>query len=376
MKPFSMSRRDALTASISLAAAALAGSRASAASSASQLAESYDCYEVGAQQGLASLRRVKRPALLPGPGEVLVAVRAAALNYRDLMVMDGRYGERKPETRVPLGDGAGDIVAIGDKLSGWSVGDRVTAPHFSSWLDGEFQPAVFGRDLGSSMDGWLTELITLPASALVRIPDGIDYTAAASLGAAAITAWTVLETLGRIKPGDTVLALGTGGVAIMALQIAKMAGAHVVITSSSDEKLAVASKLGADSTINYRKTPQWEKAVRAATGGRGVDIVVETVGIGTLPQSLASCAPNARIGLLGGLAGSDGKPTDLSALFFGNLVLKGITSGSRSMLEDLLRAADANNLQPHIDRVFSFDEAARAYEYLAGSGHVGKIVIA
>jgi len=209
----------------------------------------------------------------------------------------------------------------------------------------------------------------------VVLPDAMSFEAAAAWGAAGITAWTVLQTLGQIKPGDTVLTLGTGGVSMLALQIANMAGARVAITSSSDEKLAVARELGADITVNYRTNPDWAGAVRAATGGRGVDIVVETVGLATLSQSLSCCAPNARVGLLGALGGRPEQGADLGGLILGNVVLKGITSGNRRMLEELLRAANANDVQPKIDRRFSFADTVAAYEYLAGAGHIGKVVI-
>lgn len=371
MDQTSLTRRDALAGGLTLAGALAAPGSLSAASP----GEPYRCYEIGTQQGLDSLRLTECAASAPADDEVLVAVRAAALNYRDLQVLSGRYGARQPESRVPLGDGAGEIVAVGAAAGGWRVGDRVTAPHFTGWLDGAYDPAVFGQDLGVSRDGWLTQRVTLPARALVRIPDGMSFEDAAALGAAGITAWAVLVDFARVQPGDTVLALGTGGVAMLALQIARMAGARVAITSSSDEKLALARELGADITVNYRSNPQWEQAVREATGGRGVDIVVETVGIGTLPQSLACCAPNARVGLLGSLdAGSDRVP-NLSPLYFGNLVLKGITSGSRRMLQELLAACAANGVRPRIDRRFAFAEARAALDYLAGAGHVGKIVL-
>ncbi len=371
-----VSRRTALAGSLSVAAAAVAPpTRADLDESRPASFREADAYVLGAQQGISSLRRIRRPVAEPRDDEVVVAMRAAALNYRDLLIASGQYGGAKPAARVPLGDGAGEIVARGKAVTRYTIGDRVTAPHFISWLEGDFSPGIFGHDLGSTRDGWLTELITLPAAALVRVPNGMSYGDAAALGAAGITAWTVLETLGQVKPGDTVLTLGTGGVAILALQIAKMNGATVAITSSSDDKLAIATALGADITVNYRKNPQWATAVQAATGGRGVDVVVETVGVGTLPQSLSCCAPNARVGLLGALAGDAGKPTDLSALYFGNIILKGITSGSRAMLADLLRACAANSLRPRIDRRFSYAEATSAFEYLKAAKHVGKLVI-
>jgi NADPH:quinone reductase-like Zn-dependent oxidoreductase len=303
------------------------------------------------------------------------------LNHRDLLVAESRYGRAKPPERVPLGDGAGVVLALGPAAGAPApvkVGDRVTAAHFLRWLDGPFRPEVFEQDLGNSADGWASEHVLLPAAALLRIPDGIGDPEAAALGAAGITAWTVIETLGRAKPGDVVLTLGTGGVSIVALQIAKLFGARVAITSSSDDKLAVARRLGADIAINYRSTPQWPERVLAETGGRGADIVVETVGLGTLDQSVACCAPNARIGLLGALApapdGGVAKPW--GALIGRNLTIKGITSGSRAQLDDLLRAAAANGLRPHVDRTFPFEQLPEAYRYLAGGGHVGKVVIA
>ena len=370
----STSRRQALAAA-SLLATAVA-TRAAAKTPAGR-APRMHAWQVGAQQGIDSLEQVERDAPLPGPGEVLVAVRASALNHRDLSIAAGHYGKPKPASRIPLGDGAGEVIALGAGVAGIAVGERVTAPHFSTWLDGAYQPSVFEGDLGNGRDGWLAERIVLPATSLVRIPDGLSYEDAAALGAAAITAWSVLETFAGVKPGDVVLTLGTGGVAVLALQIARLAGARVAITSSSDAKLARVRALGASICVNYRTTPQWHEVVMAATGGRGVDIVVETVGVSTLPQSLRCCAPNARIGLLGAL----GKPAEVQGLgalmpmIGANAVIKGITSGSRRMHEDLLRAFASAGMRPSIDRVFGFEDAAAAYRYLEAGDFVGKIVI-
>jgi NADPH:quinone reductase-like Zn-dependent oxidoreductase len=338
--------------------------------------QDFRAFEIGPQQGLDSLRQVQRKTGEIPPGEVLVRVRAAALNHRDLSILKGQYGAKKPDDRVPGGDGAGEVAALGPGVTGVEIGDRVTAPHFVNWLDGDYDPAVFVADLGSSRDGWFSEYILLPAAALVKLPEGMSFEDAAASGAAGITAWTVLQTLGQMKPGDTVLTLGTGGVSMLALQIANIGGAQVAITSSSDEKLAIARELGADITVNYRKDPDWAQTVRKATGGRGVDIVVETVGLATLQQSLSACAPNARVGLLGALGGRPQDGAQLDNLILGNVILKGITSGSRRMLEDLLTAFATNDVQPKIDRVFPFAETPLAYDYLANAGHIGKIVIA
>lgn len=384
MAPIDQHRRKILTGSVAtLAAAPFAVTTATAAvstpisstSTAGKRVSTQRAYQIGAQQGLGSLTLATHALPQAGPGEVVVEVRASALNHRDLSILAGRYGPSKPAERVPVGDGAGVISEVGPGVTTFKVGDRVTAPHFTLWQDGEYDPSVFAADAGNTRDGWLAERIVLPASALVLLPDAMSFEHAAALGAAGITAWHVLETLSRVKAGDTVLALGTGGVSVIALQLAKINGARVAITSSSDDKLATCRALGADITVNYRQQSAWHEAIRAATDGRGVDIVVETVGVSTLSQSLACCAPNARVGLLGALGGPATGPTSLGALILNNITLKGITSGSRRMLENLLHAVSANRLEPKIDRVFGFGEAAAALAYLQSGEHVGKVVI-
>lgn len=373
MSRFDPHRRQALTAAV--AAVAVAPLAASAAMPAAKRSATMRAYQMGAQQGLGSLSLSTRARPQAGPGEVVIEIRASALNHRDLSILEGRYGPRKPDERIPVGDGAGVVREIGVGVSKFKVGDRVTAPHFVLWQDGAYDPVIFGEDVGNTRDGWLAEQIVLPANSLVSLPDTMSFEEAAALGAAGITAWHVIETLGRVKAGDTVLTLGTGGVSMLALQIAKLNGARVAITSSSDDKLAVCRDLGADITVNYRQQPDWQNAIREATGGRGVDIVVETVGVSSLTQSLGCCAPNARVGLLGALGGPAVGQTNLGMLIVNNIVLKGITSGSKRMLEDLLRASAANSLQPKIDRVFTFGEAAAALAYLQSGQHMGKVVI-
>jgi NADPH:quinone reductase-like Zn-dependent oxidoreductase len=377
MTDIDQERRDALKAAGTMLVAGATlqsvAARASATNTGSPAA--MRAWQIGEQKGLGSLSLIESPAPRAGAGEVVVATRATALNHRDLGILSGRYGPPKPPQRIPVGDGAGVIIETGPGVTGWRIGDRVTAPHFTLWADGDYDPSIFAADAGNTRDGWLAEQIVLPASALVRLPDGMSFDDAAALGAAGITAWAVLETFGRIKAGDTVLALGTGGVAILALQIAKMCGARVAITSSSDDKLAICRKLGADITVNYRSRPDWHEAIRSATGGRGVDIVVETVGPSTLSQSLACCAPNARVGLLGALGGAATTPPNLGPLILNNVLLKGITSGSRRMYEDLLRASTANGLKPHIDRVFAFADAPQALAHLEAGDHIGKVLI-
>ncbi len=333
-------------------------------------------YEIGPQDGLGSLRVAERPSLTPGPGQAVLRVRAACLNHRDLLVLTGAYGARRPETRVPVSDGVGEVVAVGDGVTGIKIGDRATCAHFVTWSGGAFAMSAFAHDLGITHDGWLAEEILVPAAALVRIPDGMSDEQAAPLPAAGVTAWNALVEFADIRAGETVLLLGTGGVSILALQIARLCGARVAITSSSDQKLAAARKLGAEITINYRTTPDWAAALMAATGGAGADIVVETGGFATLGQSIAAAAVNGRIALIGALAGppSAGLP-NFSTIIGKNLTLRGITEGSRAMLVALLRAVDTGGMTPVIDRVFPFEQAGEAYAYLKSGEHLGKIMI-
>jgi NADPH:quinone reductase-like Zn-dependent oxidoreductase len=334
------------------------------------------CFELGEQTGIDGLRAVIRPDPVPGPGEALLRVRAVCLNHRDLLIASGKYGPRKPANRIPVSDGIGKVVALGDGVASVGIGDRVVCGHFVSWREGAFGPAVFAQDLGVTLDGWLAEQIVVPAAALVRVPDGVPDSHAAPLCAAGLTAWNGLVEVGRVKAGDLVLALGTGGVSILALQLAKLHGARVAITSSSDEKLAQARALGADILINYRTKPDWAAALLAENGGIGADIIVETGGFATLTHSIAAAAPNGRIVLIGALAGVPATvPPNFSSIVGKNLVLRGITAGNRAMLADLVRAEAANGLAPVIGASFGFAEAPAAYAALQGGGVFGKVLI-
>lgn len=333
-------------------------------------------YQIGKQDGLSSLTLVERDLPVAARGEILVQPRFACLNHRDLLTLRGSYGPRKDETRIPLSDGVGEVVSVGDGVDNFAVGDRVISPHFIGWIDSDFSPEIFANDLGISADGWLAERIKLPASAAIRLPDEVSDKQAATLASAGTTVWHALVVFGGIKPGDLLLTLGTGGVSILALQIAKALGAKVAITSSSDDKLEMARKLGADYSVNYRTTIDWPEALSEQTGGRGADIIVETAGFATLGQSIAAAAHNGRLALIGGLAGQAG---DSPPTFFGiigkNLILKGITSGSRAMLSDLLDLVAKTGMVPVVDHVFPFEEAHDAYAYLDRSGHLGKVMI-
>lgn len=329
-------------------------------------------WEIGDQKDLDSLRMVERDPPMAGYGQAVLSIKAAGLNHRDLMIMRGRYGGPKPETQIPLSDAAGEVISVGEGVTNVSPGDQVCATHFTPWVSGDYDPSFLRADLGNSMDGVLAERIVVPASCLVKLPSNLTPEENATLPVAGATVWSCVQVLGQIKAGDTVLMLGTGGVSVFALQIAKMNGARAVITSSSDEKLERMKALGADVTVNYRSNPEWDKEVVEKTGG--VDIVVETGGSGTLGQSINACAPNGRIGLIGALASGAEQPS-MGGLLIKNLVLKGITSGSRDMLQEFVSAIEVNGFEPVIDRVFDFDEALAAYKHLDSGSHIGKVVI-
>lgn len=332
-------------------------------------------YQIGDQSGLQSLKAVDIPEPTAAPGTVIVKVKVVSLNHREMRIICGEYGPKRRETLVPNSEGLGHVVSCGEGVTGFSEGDRVIAPHFVSWVRGPFFQAAFARDLGVTEDGWFAEYISVPAQALVKVPDNLTDHQAVPLSAAGLTAWNALVEIGNIKAGDKVLTLGTGGVSIAALQIAKMNGASVCITSSSDEKLEAAKKLGADFTVNYRTTPDWGAAAFEALGG-GADIVVETAGQATLSQSIAAAAPLGRIAIIGALAGAatEGLP-NFGTIIGKNLGLHGVAAGSRDMLCDLVEAVAQNPFEPVIDRVFGFDDALEAYQYLDKGNHIGKVLV-
>lgn len=330
-------------------------------------------WEIGEQTGLASLRAATHKDPETKAGHAVIKVHASALNHRDLMIMQKKYGATaRPAGRIPLSDGAGEVIAIGEGVTNVKIGDRVIANMFAHWIEGPWVPGLFSADYGNTINGWGAERLSAPAMSLAKIPDHLSWEEAATVSSAGVTAWNNLYPLGNMKAGDTVLVLGTGGVSIWGLQLAKAGGARVIVTSSSDEKLAKAKALGADITINYKTNPDWDKAVLDATGGIGADIVVETVGTGTLTRSLNAAAFNGRIGLIGGL--EQGQP-QIFALVGKNLHLFGITVGSRRMLADMLASIAAVKLKPIVDKVFAFDDMPKAYQYLDSAEHIGKVVV-
>lgn len=324
-------------------------------------------------QSIDTLTLVERPVPRPGPGEALVRVRAASLNYRDLLIADGTYP--RAERVVPLSDGAGEVVELGAGCERLQRGDRVLGAFFQRWLDGPFDfGAALSSALGGSIDGMLSEYVVLAEAGLVKAPQHLEYEAAATLPCAGVTAWVALHELASIAPNETLLALGTGGVSIFALQLAKRAGARVILTSSSDDKLAQGRRLGADYTINYRSNPRWDVMVRELTGGRGADHVIEVGGAGTLAQSLRALREGGRVVLAGQLTGAMAQ-REVAEQNDRRIRVEQVFVGSARHLDRLARDLERSPLQPVVDRVFSFDAALDAYRYLKSGAHFGKVVI-
>ncbi|MDP6706226.1 MAG: NAD(P)-dependent alcohol dehydrogenase, partial [Alphaproteobacteria bacterium] len=306
-------------------------------------------YEIRSDDGIDALHLAERPTPAPGPGQVLVRVRASSLNYRDLMTVSDPGPRNIPYPRIPNSDGAGEVLAVGEGVSRFQAGDRVAGCFFQSWEAGEITAEDMGSALGGAVDGVLAEEVVLAEGGLVSLPEHLSFEEAATLPCAALTAWHALFPRGGLKAGDTVLVLGTGGVSIFALQFAVMAGARAIVTSKSDEKLAHARSLGAWETINYAATPEWDAAVRDLTGGRGADHVVEVGGAGTLERSARAVRVGGHIGLIGVLTGGQINPT---LLMRNSVRLSGIYVGSRAMFEAMNRAIAATELRPVIDKTF------------------------
>lgn len=312
----------------------------------------------------------------PGPGEVRVKVEAASLNYRDLLMRSGKSASSGDKPVVPLSDGAGTVVAVGEGVGEWKEGDRVAGTFFRDWQDGRFDMAHHKAARGGSCDGMLAQELVAPAHSFVHVPDPLSVVEAAALPCAAVTAWHALMERGRpLGAGQSVLCLGTGGVSVCALQIAKAAGARAIVTSSSDEKLERARSIGADDTINYREFPEWHEQVFALTDKRGVDHVIEVGGPGTLERSMSSVAAGGSIALIGVLTGFDAPDASLFPLVARNVDLSGIYVGSRAMFSRMNAFFVEHSIRPVVDRTFGFDEASEAYAHLRSGAHFGKIVI-
>lgn len=325
---------------------------------------------------LDDLALVEQDVPKPGPREVLVRVRACSLNFRDQAVLTGNYfGGKVPNDQVPLSDGAGEVAEVGSEVSGFKAGDRVQSTFFLNWSEGPPRPTAGPATGAPGAPGLLSEYVALPEQAVVPMAANLSFEEAATLPCAGVTAWNGLARgAAPLHPGQDVLLLGTGGVSILALQIARAGGANIVITSSSDAKLARAQELGANALINYGQVEEWGKAAFAALGRMGVGKVIEVGGFGTLPKSMEAVGWGGEIAMIGVL--TRGGDTTPHPLMMKGASLRGIMVGSREMAVELNRAIEANDIHPIVDRVFPFDEAAEAYRYQASPDLFGKVVIA
>ncbi|MDQ3710966.1 MAG: NAD(P)-dependent alcohol dehydrogenase [Acidobacteriota bacterium] len=329
-------------------------------------------YEIN-EFGIENLTLTERDEPKPQANEVLVKFHAASLNYRDLMMVKGFYNPKLKTPLVPLSDGAGEVISVGEAVTKWKIGDRVCPIFMQGWLDGEIEVSKARTALGGDLDGCLRELGAFDENGLVRIPDFLSFEEAATLPCAAVTAYNALFCSGSLKPDDTVLLQGTGGVSIFALQFASVYGARTIITSSSDEKLNRAKELGADDLINYKEREDWDKAVLNLTSRNGVDYVVEVGGAGTLQRSVNAVKMGGQVAVIGVLAGKgDFNPT---AVLMKAVKLQGIFVGSRQKFEQMNLMNCNHTLQPVIDKTFAFGEAKDALKYMEGASHFGKIVI-
>lgn len=326
--------------------------------------------------GFDHIRVSERPEPRPGPGQVVLRMKAASLNYRDFLLAQGGYGARAGKLPlVPISDGVGVVAAVGDGVTRVAVGDRVCPAFFQSWMSGPPSARHTSRPLGGPLDGVMQEYMLLDAEGVAPVPAHLSDLEAATLPCAGVTAWSAVVAQAAIEPGDTVLVQGTGGVSLFALLFAKMRGAAVIATSSSDEKLERAKALGADHLINYKTTPDWGKAARAVTGGRGVDLVVEVGGAGTLAESVRATRIGGTIALIGVLSGAV-SDFNLPFVVMQNMRLQGVTVGSRDMLEAMARAMALHGTRPPVDdRVYGFDELVPALESMPRGDHFGKICL-
>jgi len=324
--------------------------------------------------GIDNLSLVDLPEPRPGPGQVLLRMKAFSLNYRDLMVVKGQYNPRLRLPITPLSDGVGEVEAVGEGVSRFRVGDRVAACFMQGWIGGELTDARAKSALGGGIDGVLAEYRVFHEEGLVNIPAHLSDEEAATLPCAALTAWNALVSQGKIKAGDVVLVQGTGGVSLFALQFARLHGARVIITSSSDDKLTRALRLGASDGINYRAVPEWEEKVRELTSGVGVDHVVEVGGAGTFAKSLRAVRTGGTISLIGVLTGNAGQVNPVGILMK-SVRVQGIYVGSREMFEAMNRALALHQLKPVVDRVFALSEIREALRYMESAAHFGKICL-
>jgi NADPH:quinone reductase-like Zn-dependent oxidoreductase len=332
-------------------------------------------YEIQDAFGLDHLTLTERPDPAPGPGQVLLRMRAASLNYRDLMMVKGSYNPRQRLPLIPCSDGVGEVVAVGDGVTRIAVGDRVATLFCQGWMGGRPSVEELRATLGGPLDGTLAELMVLPERGVIRVPEHLSDAEAATLTCAALTAWSALVEQGPVAACDTVLVQGSGGVSVFALQFAQLLGARVIITSRRDDKLLKARRLGAWQEINSLDEPDWGKTARELTGGVGVDHIVEVGGAGTLAQSLQAIRVGGTISLIGVLAGGASE-LSIVPVFMKAVRIQGLLVGSRQTFERMNRAIAQHELRPVVDQVFPFAEVRQAFEHLQSGAHFGKVCVA
>lgn len=331
--------------------------------------------EIVGDWGLEHVKRGERPEPEIRRGEVVLRMLASSLNFRDLVVLDRGYGARTGTLPlIPLSDGVGEVVAVGDEVDRVKIGDRVCPTFFRNWIGGEPDASRLAGSLGGPIDGTMCEYMRVPQDAVVHAPSALDDEQAASLPCAALTAWSALAGLGTTRAGEHVLVQGSGGVSLFALQFALLLGARVTVISSSDEKIERLRAMGAHAAVNYRRTPEWAKAAQQLTDGRGFDHIVEVGGEKTLPQSLRCIRPGGTISMIGVLSGA-AITGSIGHVVTRAVRLQGITVGHRDAFEAMCRAIDQHRIEPVIDRVFAFDELVDAYRYLRSARHFGKVCI-
>ncbi len=330
-------------------------------------------WEIQNAYGIDNLHVAEKPEPRPGPGEIVVAMKASSLNYRDLLTVQGMAGHF-PLPLIPFSDGAGEVLMVGDGVTRFKPGDKVCPTFFQSWVDGPVAMEKLTRALGGPLPGVLQQHMLLDQNGAAKVPDHLSFEEAATLPCAGLTAWRALTSETKPGPGQTVLVQGTGGVSIFALQFAKARGAKVIATSSSDEKLARAKALGADHLINYKTTPDWGAKARELTGGRGVDVVVEVGGENTLTQSFDAARVGGHVVVIGVLGGFS-SPVMIPLVFGKNLHIHGITVGSREQFDDMAAHIAKWKLKPVVDKVFPFGELPAALKLMQAGGHFGKIVV-
>jgi len=324
--------------------------------------------------GIDALTQVERPEPKPGHRQVLVKVKACSLNFRDIGIARGSYRMAVRDNVIPLSDGAGEVVEAGPGVTRVKAGDRVAGNFFQRWPGGEPSAETHASALGGGIDGMLADYIVLEEDGVVKIPPQLSLEEGATLPCAGVTVWNAMMEHAKLKAGDTILLQGTGGVSIFGLQFAKAMGIRAIITSSSDEKLKRAKTLGAAFGINYKTTPEWDKAAMEFTGGVGVDHVVEVGGAATLTRSFGAIRVGGKVTMIGGLSGG---ATELNPglIFSRRANVQGISVGSTQMFLAMNRAIEANAIKPVIDKVFAFADVVAAYKHMASGAHFGKIVI-